>query len=262
MSRAVVAVVAALAVAPTPGCADKQETAAEASADDAARGFDASPVTHQGAGVAVAVVVTWPDAPAALLDSTAVNRCGGERRALVSVHTLHGVRDAVVWLDGVVGSAPADPPPMVELLVEDCQLRPVVSLAAWSGARMAVTNADEQRHEVTVERVDGSSAELVAALPLPIVGRRYELDLEQPGVYRVATAADGDAPAYLLVPSHPYYAVTDAKGRVEFAGVGPGTYAVTAWHRPLVTGAPAKQTRGSVVVVADASAELELSFTR
>ncbi len=267
--------VAALALAAALGCAGKKETGPAARDDAALSGFDASqllapgaarPVADgqakAGAGARVAVAVTWPNAPAEMLDSVAVNRCGGELRAPISVHTLHGVRDVAVMLEGAVGGRAATPPGMVELTVEHCRVDPAVALAPRLGAQVAVTNSDERRHQVTIERVDGTGAEVVAELPLPVVGRRFEIVLDQPGVYRVVTAADVDSPAYLLVSAHPHAAITDDRGRVEFFDVAPGSYAVTAWHRPLVTGGPAMLARGSVVVVAEDNVALELSFTR
>jgi hypothetical protein len=39
--------------------------------------------------------------------------------------------------------------------------------------------------------------------------------------------------AYILVFSHPYFAVTDEQGRYRIDSVPPGTYTVVAWNEAM-----------------------------
>jgi hypothetical protein len=41
--------------------------------------------------------------------------------------------------------------------------------------------------------------------------------------------------AWVGVVEHPFFAVTDAEGRFEIAGVPAGSYTISAWHERLGT---------------------------
>ena len=71
-----------------------------------------------------------------------------------------------------------------------------------------------------------------------------------PGVTQV-TADDGRAaPAWIVAPGHPYFALTDDRGRFRIDDVVPGTYELVVWHPPVVTGwAQGKAQFGAPVVV-------------
>ena len=59
---------------------------------------------------------------------------------------------------------------------------------------------------------------------------------------------------WIVAATHPYYAVTDAKGQVSLNDVPPGTYALELWHERLGT-----QSQ-SVVVGAGATTETVATF--
>jgi len=208
----------------------------------------------------VAVTVEWPDPPAKLLRAGGINRCDVPRRPALTVHTLNGVRDVVVRLEGVTrGRAPA-PAAAVELVVHGCRLEPRVAIAARLGAVLAVINDDERRHEVVLERVEGGAPEPLARIPLPLVGQRFEIALEKSGVVRATSATDARARSWIVVPPHPYVAITDEKDRVRFGDVVPGSYEVVAWHPPFTPGEKPRTAIGSVTVTTSETAELTLSL--
>jgi uncharacterized protein (DUF2141 family) len=60
--------------------------------------------------------------------------------------------------------------------------------------------------------------------------------------------------AYVLVSSHPYFAVTGDDGTFKIAGVPPGSYTVEAWHERY--GAKTAQ----ITVAADKPAEAAFQF--
>jgi hypothetical protein len=265
--------IAALAIAVACGGKGKSETAgprdggdaAEASAEPARTTPDGAAAPYLVAAAdadgglvdagSVAVTVTWSDPPAALLRSPGLSPCGSKLPPPVSVHTLHGLRDAVVRLEGVREGVPPRPAAAVEIAVRDCQLEPRVQVAPRLGVPLAVINDDGERREVALAQLGAGEPEPLARLPMPLVGQRYELPLDRPGLVR---ARMGDRDSYVFAPPHPYAAVTSDKGRVEFEQVPPGTYTVVAWHPPVVAGGAPLEARGEVTVVAGETAELEL----
>lgn len=214
-----------------------------------------------GAGTLV-VKVEWPDPKADLLRSPGLDDCGEPLAAPVSVHTLHGVRDTVVWLRDVTRGRAPNPPGTVELAVRDCRLRPRVAVAPRLGATLAVINDAERREEVVLELLGGKEPELLARIPMPLVGQRFEVVLDRPGIVRARRASGAAAPAYVHVPAHPYVALTNDKGTVEFHDVVPGSYRVVAWHAPLAEGGEPVTVTAEVTVTAAKKSHVTLSLAR
>lgn len=209
-----------------------------------------------GAG-SLAVQVTWSDPPAKLLRSPGLNACGERVAPPVSVHTLNGLRDAVVTIEGIAAGMAPPPARTAEVAASGCALSPRVQVASRIGATLAVRTDDLVRHRVVLERQGKGAAEAVATLPMPLAGQRYQLPLDEPGT--VHATLDGDASdSWIVVPRTPYVAVTDDKGRVRFDGVPPGTYQVAAWHPPVERGGAPVVARGSATIAAGEVAKLEL----
>ena len=209
----------------------------------------------------VAVKVEWPTPPARYLASPGRNDCGSDKRPPVSVHTLGGLRSAVVTISGIDSGRAPDPPEPAELSVTDCRLEPPVLRAARLGGELEIYNRDERRHDVVIEHLgDGTEdpAE-IARLPMSLVGQRYQTSIERPGIVRVTTATDGDDHAYVVIPGHPYVALTNDKGEAILDLVPAGTYEVTAWHRPLARGGPPLTARASITVEQGKKARATLS---
>ena len=206
------------------------------------------------------VTVEWPNPEAELLRSPGPSDCGELEGPPVSVHVLHGVREVVVWLAGVaLGRAPA-PAATVELAVRGCRFHPQVAVAPCLGARLAVESDDERRHEVVLEFLGSDGPELIARIPMPLIGQRFEIPLDSPGVVRARRVGGASTCAYVHVPAHPYMALTDEQGKVTFAEVVPGTYNVVAWHRPLSAAGDPVTVSAEVVVVAGEQGQLTMSM--
>jgi hypothetical protein len=222
--------------------------------DDGDDDGDAAGKGKKGTGV-IAVKVLWPTATAAVRASGGRNGCGVPRRPAAVVHTLHGVADVIVLVEGIAEPALAAP---VELVVAGCQVSPRVAVAA--GGALIIASADERRHVATVARV-GDPAQLgtaaedapVLAAALPVVGHAIAATVPTPSVVQVSVA-DGD-PAWLVAAPHRFAAVTDGTGAARFADVPPGKHPVIAW-------APAANlvVKGEVAVVAGRTAELVLTL--
>jgi plastocyanin len=61
-------------------------------------------------------------------------------------------------------------------------------------------------------------------------GRSKSVRFDQPGIVRVFCEIHSQMNAYILVFSHPFFAMTDADGRYRLEGVPAGTYNVIAWN--------------------------------
>jgi hypothetical protein len=58
--------------------------------------------------------------------------------------------------------------------------------------------------------------------------------------------------AFVLVFSHPYYAMTDGEGRYRIDSIPPGTYTVAAWHEGA-----ARDTRSETISAHGGPADLD-----
>jgi plastocyanin len=85
------------------------------------------------------------------------------------------------------------------------------------------------------------------------VGRSKSVRFDQPGIVRVFCDIHSHMNAFILVFSHPFFAVTDADGRYQIDNVPPGTYSVVAWNEGV-------SSEARPAIVADGAAA-ELDFT-
>src|SRR5690606_6124903 len=67
------------------------------------------------------------------------------------------------------------------------------------------------------------------------VGRSKSVRFDRAGIVRVFCDIHSHMSAYILVFSHPFFAVADAEGRYRIDNVPPGTYSVVAWHQGATT---------------------------
>jgi plastocyanin len=60
-------------------------------------------------------------------------------------------------------------------------------------------------------------------------GRSKSVRFDKPGIVRVFCDIHSHMNAFILVFSHPFFAVADDEGRYRIDGIPPGTYTVIAW---------------------------------
>lgn len=211
----------------------------------------------RGAG-SIAVKVEWKSPPAAVLRSPGINQCGAPRVPGAVSHHLFGLGGAVVWLTAIGSGRAPDADSERVLEVRRCVPTPRVVLMPRLGSRLTVLNSDERRHRITMHALEGGAA-LVDA-PMPLVGQRFAVPMSTPGVFRVATAADPADRAYVVVPRHPYYAITDHRGEAVLTDVPPGRYELVAWHPPFARGEGPRMVQSAITVETGKRAELTVSM--
>lgn len=222
-----------------------------------------------GAGPVGGIVeakVEWKDAPATVRGSPGRDPCGGPRRAR-RIHTLWGVADAVVIIDGAEPPAGAAAP--VRIAVRDCELVPLVAVAPAAPAAIDLYDGDQRRHVVTLEAAIAIDQLATAATTaskqarravLAWAGSEVEVSAAEPGAIGLALDATPDDLAWVVVaPPHARLGVTDDTGAVSFTGLSAGTHAVTAWLPPA-GGQPGKLVTGTVTVETDKLVKLTLDI--
>ncbi len=65
-------------------------------------------------------------------------------------------------------------------------------------------------------------------------GESRAVRFDRPGIVRVFCDIHSHMNAFILVFSHPYFAVTDADGRFDLGRVPPGEYRLAIWHEGTV----------------------------
>ncbi len=154
-----------------------------------------------------------------------------ERRPTVSelgtpaAHDLSGRLRSVVYLEAAPrGAFEPSPPGHAVLDQRDERFVPHV-LAIMTGTTVDFPNSDRIYHNVF-------SLSKAARFDLGryAVGHSKSVRFEQPGIVRVFCDIHSHMNAFILVFSHPFFAVTDEEGRYRIENVPPGTYSVVAWN--------------------------------
>jgi len=184
-------------------------------------------------------------------------------------------RQVVVYLESIVRGKPFadEKPPRIE--AKDCRFLPMVNLVR-DEHDVVVVNMDPAMHDIQAYETSHLGPRVLFNVPLPIsprypheaglsahVSKHYEGPLVTQRVHmtkgrRVFVMQCGFhayMESWALVADHPYYAITDERGRFTLTDVPPGTYRVVVWH-PYLREAAAQE----VTVAAGASASVAFSI--
>ena len=98
-------------------------------------------------------------------------------------------------------------------------------LAIMTGTTVDFPNSDAFYHNVfSLSKASRFDLGRYAA------GRSRAVRFDKPGIVRVFCDIHSHMNAYILVFSHPFFALSDAEGRYRIENVPPGTYGVIAWN--------------------------------
>jgi len=98
-------------------------------------------------------------------------------------------------------------------------------LAITTGMSVDFPNSDKFYHNVfSLSKTQRFDLGRYAA------GRSQSVRFDRPGIVRVFCDIHSHMNAFILVFSHPFYALTDGEGRYRIEKVPPGVYNVVAWN--------------------------------
>jgi len=98
-------------------------------------------------------------------------------------------------------------------------------LAITTGTTVDFPNSDKFYHNVfSLSKVKKFDLGRYAA------GHSRPIRFDRSGIVRVFCDIHSHMNAFILVFSHPFFAMTDAEGRYRIENVPPGTYALVAWN--------------------------------
>src|SRR6266498_518066 len=103
-------------------------------------------------------------------------------------------------------------------------------LAITTGTTVDFPNSDKFYHNVfSLSKIAKFDLGRYAA------GHSKSIRFDRPGIVRVFCDIHSHMNAFILVFSHPFFAVTDADGRYRIENVPPGSYSVIAWNEGIAS---------------------------
>lgn len=140
-------------------------------------------------------------------------------------------RAALVWISGITSGKALPLEKRADLASEDCGLDPSI-LAVTVGSTIDVYNDDEALHRLTFS---GPPMDAGVTMPFFNTGQMVASErlAKRVGLVDVRCTIHPWSHATIAVFDHPYFAVTDEKGRFSIDSVPPGRYTLMIWRPDL-----------------------------
>ncbi|HEY0713070.1 MAG TPA: hypothetical protein VGF45_10375 [Polyangia bacterium] len=148
-----------------------------------------------------------------------------------------GLANVVVSIKGL--KAPAPPPPVANAAIDQVGCRYIPHVQALTvGTKLSLMNSDAVLHNVHAVAT-GPTPATIFNVAMPFKGQKLPTTLRRTGIMKVRCDAGHDwMSAYVAVFDHPYFAVTDEKGRFSIANVPAGEHQIELWHEPIAPNGP------------------------
>lgn len=182
--------------------------------------------------VRVTLTEKAPALPVIRVDKN-VEHCGETISDPILVSTDCGVKNAVVWIDykGPRKEEWSTSGRSLSLQVRGCLFLERIQVAPVN-SMLLLSNGDPLTHNPHGWWNDTRTA---FNITMPQNGPTFQRQLRKPGIYRIDCDTHTWIKAYVHVFDHPYFALTDEKGRCKLRDVPPGDLTVRVWHEVLGT---------------------------
>jgi plastocyanin len=138
------------------------------------------------------------------------------------------IRNVVVWLENPPPGAPSAPPPAATPMDQkECVFIPRIVIVP-PGGTVEFLNSDRLLHNL--HSVSRENASFNRTQPK---GRTIPISFGKPEIVRIDCDLHSWMRGWVVVASHPFYALTDAQGRFKLDNVPAGQYTVRVWHERL-----------------------------
>lgn len=144
------------------------------------------------------------------------------------VGPTHGLRYAVVTLEGVAKGKAVEKETIHELDNVKCRFNPHVQ-AASVGQFVLFKNSDPILHTAHALFTNEQPQFNIGLYP----GRTSRKPFIAAGLVKIQCEVHAWMAAYIVVTEHPYHAVSDIYGEYELTDVPPGVYQLKVWHEKL-----------------------------
>lgn len=163
--------------------------------------------------------------------------CGGMVKQMEDLMAGPGgeLKNAVVWVEGEMKAADMQLAeealnqgvPLIDQV--KCQYTPRVVLVP-PGGQVIFKSSDSTIHNVAGFLPTGKNAfDMMLKDPSQFIQRRFT----EPGPHYMRCGFHPWMGAVVFVRSHPFYAITDEKGRYKISGLRAGNYRLKVWHETL-----------------------------
>jgi plastocyanin len=144
------------------------------------------------------------------------------------VSAAREIRNVVVWLENPPPGAPSAPPPAATPMDQkECVFIPRIVVVP-PGGTVEFLNSDRLLHNL--HSVSRENASFNRTQPK---GRTIPISFGKPEIVRIDCDLHSWMRGWVVVASHPFYALTDAQGRFKLDNVPAGQYTVRVWHERL-----------------------------
>jgi len=144
--------------------------------------------------------------------------------------TSHGVKDVIVYLDGVESAVPIDSGNSFMISNKDCAFRSRVGHLS-TGQHLSIANDDPIMHNTHIRNGEKTVINVGMVPGIEPISKQ----IRNPGILKVQCAIHEYMEGFIGVFPHTYHTKTDETGEFLIENTPPGEYEIKIWHEVLGT---------------------------